>query len=130
MKNYDFIATDKSVNRTAGMVVKKGIHYDERTRQENYYISKIPLPIIPFIGHKEHDLTGNKYYRLRVIGYIGKGSRTGRWLVRCTCGNYEVRLAKVLKRKEEEYGKCSHCQDLDYIKSEEYRDRFLKKIKE
>lgn len=96
--DYECIAISDPINKTAKRVVQSGEHFD--FNQENMISSTDPIPVKDFPGQKDHDLTGEKFGRLKVIGYYGKGSgtRTGKWVVKCLCGNYELRRAAALKK--------------------------------
>ena len=126
MKDYSFIATDRPVNRTAGIVLQKGEHFDE---PEYTNLFKAPLPLKKYPGN--NDLTGQRFFRFQVIGYVGhnNGDRSSKWLLKCDCGNYTVRCRRAIKKINKVNGKCSRCTYLDYIKSEKYRERFLEKIR-
>lgn len=124
MKDYSFIATDRPANRTAGMVLQKGEHFEE----PNYTnLFKAPLLLIKYKGKR--NLSGKRFFQFTVIGYLGMNNRSGRWLLKCDCGSYTVRSERAIKKIVEKNGKCSRCSYLDYIKSETYRERYLRKIK-
>ncbi len=126
-RDYSFIATDRPANRTAAVVLQKGQHF-ESTREDNIFDA--PLPVLRYGGPPEFCLTGKRFFRYKVIGYLGKNShRQAKWLVRCDCGKYSRLSGKVIRSLDKEHGKCNQCQELDYIRSERYRERFLKSIK-
>ncbi len=126
-RDYSFIATDRPANRTAAVVLQKGQHFEHRPDDN---IFDAPLPVLGYTGPTEFCLIGERFFRFKVVGYLGKNSRKcGKWLLRCDCGKYTVRSGKIIKTLDEEHGKCGHCQELEYIKSEKHRERFLKKIK-
>ena len=60
---------------------------------------------------------------------MNNGNRSSKWLLKCDCGNYTVRSERAIMKIIEKNGKCSRCSYLDYIKSETYRKRYLRKIK-
>lgn len=116
MRDYDFIATSKPVNRTASDVLKGGDDFDFSQNRNNHeiHVQRTPFKTKEFTGHPEHNLTGEIFGRLKVIGYCGKTNPNqphGRWLVRCSCGNYERRKAKSLKSGDGSCGKsmCFSC---------------------
>ena len=125
MKDYSFIATNKPVNRTAGIVLQKGEHFEE---PEYKNLFKAPLPLGRYKGNG--DLTGKRFYRFTVIGFVRvNGQGKSRWLLKCDCGNYTIRSKKAIKKLNKTNGKCPRCSYLDYIKSEEFRERSLEKLK-
>jgi hypothetical protein len=75
----------------------------KKRRDQTRVSSRIPLPTKPFTpnGAPAEDLTGKQIGSLLVCGCALKppGSTTGsKWVVRCTCGNYEHKSGKVLRR--------------------------------
>ncbi len=124
-RDYSFIATDRPANRTAAIVLRKGQHFEE---PEYTNLFDAPLPLKRYPGDK--DMSGMRFFRFKIVGYVGYNSRGGsKWLMLCDCGKYTVRSRRAIKRMTEHNGKCSRCSYLEYIKSDKYRERFLKKIK-
>jgi len=66
--------------------------------------------IIPIPKRKDFiDLTGARFGRLFVLGYIGKSShRASMWLCRCDCGKEKVIVGKSLRNKETASCGCLH----------------------
>lgn len=131
MKDFDFVATHKPVNGSAAAVVCKGEHF-EPDKMPGCYHSDKPLPVERFKGPRKDNLTGKKFGKFTVIGYLGKFNRTrgtGRWLVQCSCGWYEIRAARVLRNTEgndEELRSrtmCHECNFLESIKTDKYRNK-------
>ena len=87
-----------------------------------HYISKIPIDTKKFIdtGKTGTDLTGIRFGRLIVIGYLGrpnKKKRNGRWLVKCDCGFYTIKSTSCLKKnKGDDSIMCIYCKDNEFIK--------------
>ena len=124
MKDFSIIATSLPINKTAKLVTQKGEGYNSTVKiQSGKYHSETPtMKIIKFIGDPKHDLSGYKYGRLTVIGYCGKAGKTrkqrqkktGRWLVRCACGNYEIRHTTALNNIDNKNDCCVICRDNQY----------------
>lgn len=103
------------VNATAARVLSGGIHYEERPIDEMHWHFDAPPSVTPrgklpwdadFL-----DLTGRRIGRMTVVGYYGKRNRKKKalWLVRCACGDYEVRTAAVIKANREPDACCILC---------------------
>lgn len=118
---YGKLAASRPVNRSASVVTAKGTHF-------------IPaVPLRETVKHwkacpafKEHpsspgftDLTGARVGQVVVVGYYGP-TRTGAiWVVRCVCGDYELRKAGSIRRMRVE-GDAEHsdhcCVECDYTR--------------
>lgn len=57
------------------------------------------------------DLTGRRVGRFQVIGMYRL--RAGRWVVRCDCGDFEIRTAKAIKNPANSGDKCVVCRKID-----------------
>jgi hypothetical protein len=84
------------VDKTAAIVTSQSNCTDDIEFRTKAIRSKSRLPTaISKFSKKEHDLTGKKFGNLTVIGYSlyqSKGNgRRSKWVVKCTCGYYEVR---------------------------------------
>ncbi len=93
-----------SNNNDAGHVFKCGSKVTSMKR----------LPTIQFVGPKQHDLTGRKCGRFTVIGCSlikpgikGQNKRT-RWVVRCSCGRYQILSSKAVKKNSDQ-SMCVEC---------------------
>lgn len=57
---------------------------------------------VRFIGPREHNLIGRQFGTLLVVGFLANGNQRGTrrssWLVRCSCGDYEIRTTPTLKK--------------------------------
>jgi hypothetical protein len=103
------------IDKIAALVVSKPKELTRDFRHSHMVSSLSPLPITSFLGPKEHDLTGRKCGRLTVIGnalFKPKNWRTDknsvRWVVRCSCGRYEHRTTKTIK-KADPISCCNQC---------------------
>ena len=112
---FDKLVTLNPVDKTAALVIGKSNEtYYTVKHGHNIYISPEPIRTKFFDGKKEHNITGNKYGYLKVVGYYGKGRRTALWVVECLCGRYDVFMAKGLKRGN--VTKCSHCKNIEELR--------------
>jgi hypothetical protein len=107
--NFDAILASTPLNTTAAKVTARGNHYDPEIPQQVRKYSDAPVHSdapyrcvpIPRGATTFTDLTGRKFGRFTVVGYLGKlnpkNQKKSSWLVRCLCGNYETRHAPAIK---------------------------------
>ena len=110
-KDYDDIIRSEPIDRLSRRVISKGIDYSYN-KVGNLFFEFCP-PTKKFPGPKEHDLTGKRFGRFVVIGYTHYSS--GRWVVRCDCGTYEIRRSIGLKNLNRAL--CCKCQQIERIKN-------------
>lgn len=126
MGDFSRIIASKPVNATTAKVVSRGIDWvpDKVKRAKQWQErTDAPLPTREFIGPQDQDITGKRYGRLTVVGNSAERSRNDRgaaWVVRCTCGYYEIRRTKTLNEQAGRSAQmCSHCDILEAIKNGE-----------
>jgi hypothetical protein len=79
-----------------------------------------PLHQRPLFSKPEHNLRGKKFGRFVVIGM--HKHKLGRWVVKCSCGKYELRTARAINNPINSKDKCVFCRKLDVSKRcHEYR---------
>jgi hypothetical protein len=89
-------------DKTASMVTSRGEHF-EWAPPQNVIHSETPIRLRPATPREVLDpgyvdLTGTKVGRLSVMGIAAfSGQEKRRWVVRCQCGDYEIRRAKFIK---------------------------------
>ncbi|HHZ96534.1 MAG TPA: hypothetical protein EYN67_13510 [Flavobacteriales bacterium] len=81
------------INKTAALVVSKGYSYETKTIHSPTLFSENGLKTKSAPVNTK-DLIGVKFGRFVVIGF--SADRKSKWVVRCSCGNYEVRSAKCV----------------------------------
>jgi len=119
--------THSPINRLAASVIGPGIRYEETFVPKNEIVSMEPLPIRPYpqFSNPDDNIAGRKFGRFTAIGL---STTTNSWVVKCACGRYCYRKAKVLKKTELE-GKmtvmCPHCANVDSRKNGEGKRRDL-----
>lgn len=116
--NFDALAASAPLNTTAA-VVRDGLgeHWDPEVTDGRMH-SATPIATQPVAPGVE-DLTGLVVDRLTVIGFHEKRKAAGRmWVVRCTCGAYEVRRGRLLtaERSSPQHAplECFKCERLHY----------------
>lgn len=99
------------INRTAAQVTQKGTHWAPKLTPGEI-LSDVPLPTKPVLPSCL-DLTGQKFGRLTVLGQADKKSA---WVVKCICGTYSHRKAKVLRGRDEGAKMCARCHKVDQLR--------------
>lgn len=113
----DRMATSRPVNRVAGKVVSRGVHYEPRIKLNQHW--QAPPSMMP-VPKGTGDLTGITFGRLEVIGLSSEFSPL--WVVRCRCGNYELRHKYVIQNLENNWDRCRKCKDLLRIQGKKRRN--------
>lgn len=72
------------------------------------------------------DMTGRRFGRFVVVAYLGKPNPKikARWLVRCTCGDYEQRSVAAIKTADPD-NMCVNCRYLETLKRNKPREGVL-----
>lgn len=118
--DFDTVAPLMPFDKTAGQVAARGESF-EYTPPETVVHSETPIETRQ-ATHREKldplfvDLTGVKGGRLTVIGIAATSPvDKRRWVVRCKCGDYEVRRAKIIKQwLTEEFNGHAMCHECGY----------------
>jgi hypothetical protein len=119
------VATMVPVDKVARIVVS-----DERSQEREYnsaghITSLAPLPTTQFCGPRKDDLTGLKSGRFVVIGCAAlrkaRGSNTTRWVVRCSCGRYQIMTSKAVKKNHTDT-MCVECRRTNHTAKLRMRD--------
>lgn len=103
MKNtFDAILASVPLNSTAAKVTSHGEHWrPEKPIPPHIQHWDAPPPMKPFDGNPVHtDFTGKKFGRFTVVGVLnlpGGKNRGMRWVVKCNCGDYEVRATQAIR---------------------------------
>ncbi len=125
---YDRVASSAPINADAARAANmRGDHEPAYNLGEREHWEAPPKTITPPTD-KAHRV-GKKYGSLTVIGYLGGSRRGSKWLVRCLCNRYEVRIGKSVDRAAPNDG-CQRCQTIKQrqrqTKRQAYFDRFGK----
>lgn len=120
---YDLLETADPLNATAGVVVRESAEqYAGRVPEYHAHWTAPPLPEARLPAGVE-DLSGRRVGRLRVVRYHRRHPKLGsQWLVRCDCGDYELRRTKAL-RDTGERAMCAACDWLNVVKARNERER-------
>lgn len=101
--DFDTVAPLMPFDKTASQVAGKGEHF-EYSPPQDVVRSETPIETRRATPREKLDpgyvdLTGVKVGRLSVIGIAAASSQEKRrWVVRCQCGDYEIRRSKVIRR--------------------------------
>ena len=110
--DWNALAASAPQNATAGKVVsQRGTHYEPDLKEAPHvFHSDIrpalkPPPNNPTARATYDEIAGKRVGRLLVLGFadvptrvVGGSKQKARWVVRCSCGRYEHRLAAALRR--------------------------------
>jgi hypothetical protein len=124
-RRIERIVTSTAANKTAAVVARgKGVHWEAKINPQIVH-QDLPLPVVPFPGHPEHDVTGQTFGRMRVIGYAGRANSSGQglWVVRCACGSYEHRTRKAVRGPYARRARCEACEAVGHLRRVEYFNR-------
>lgn len=100
--DFDTVAPLMPFDKTASQVAGRGVHFEWEPNREQVH-SDLPIKTRQATPRElkdpnYRDLTGAKIGRLRVMGIASFSSQEKRrWVVRCQCGDYEIRRAKFIK---------------------------------
>lgn len=105
------------LNKTAAKVVsQRGDHYNPDVNYSGHWHADAPprMRKIPARSKAAAKMIGHRTGRLKVVGlYAGK---TSKWVVRCSCGDYELRTARALRNPHNKNDKCQNCHHLGRVK--------------
>lgn len=115
MPNYEKIFTSHPINRVADRVTNQ--------RDQEYYDVVLtdktkshwdcpPNELLQNVPINAENLIGRTFGRLTVFGYVGKLNKNQPhtlWLVKCSCGSYEMRKTKSIKNPENKFDCCHKC---------------------
>lgn len=67
------------------------------------------------------DLSGKKYGRFKCLGLLK--NTFNKWVLRCVCGNYEIRRTTTLNQmeKKEHSNRCQKCMDTLRLQYRDYK---------
>lgn len=111
------------------VVFDAGEHYDPQIKSNThcYSTSQPPLRNLdrlpPFVLQDPNyvNLVGHKIGYFTVIGML-LCPKFDKWVLRCLCGNYEVRTAKTIKKITDkvDQNRCQSCLDLERLRNRDY----------
>lgn len=105
------------VDKTAALVVRRGERFDSQKKFGGaHWKTQPPIRTDAWVFV---DLTGIRFGRFQVIGL--HADLLKRWVVRCACGDYEVRSAKAINNPENFGDRCANCRHLAYLKQDHER---------
>jgi hypothetical protein len=123
LKTTDFDKFGSPVDTLARIVTSpKKPEYEYETTYKHHW--KSPPPMIPmptnFKWGSNPVRVGEVYGRFTVIGAHSYGGSRMRYVVRCTCGDYEIRTAYDMRRNKpraHHMNACFNCMKLDNLKN-------------
>jgi len=127
------------VDRTAANVIRPGFSEEFVPKNDGPLFSDVFIKgkkADEGVKNKRFDLTGLKFGQMTVVEYYGGSNRynkngkskykTGgaRWVCRCSCGNYEVRKGKAIRKMVKGTRRremCQECRELEKIQHKEFK---------
>lgn len=108
------------VDKIAALVVSKSNHQSSDFKLNQRISSMTPLPMVPWFGPRKDDMTGRKCGRYTVVGcalYRPNDTKKNsvRWVVRCTCGRYEMIATRTVKKNHPKL-MCVECGKVNRLK--------------
>ena len=112
--NTHKIVTSKPISKEAALVTGPGIHYTPKMPRVPQLLYKNCPETFGFgyrFNKKNPDFRKKRFGRFIAVGI---STEHGRWVMKCSCGNYEFRSAKALKNYENNPHKeyefmCQYC---------------------
>lgn len=110
---FDGVRRDP-INREAAMMFAKGVKQTSRITLEAHWVECPPLMNKVKVSHYQpEDFTGKVVGRLTVVGLSREKIAQGpRWIVRCTCGEYEARKSKIVANSKNPDDCCVNCRPI------------------
>jgi len=120
----------KPINKQTGIVTGKSNHLSSDYMNGGRITSLSPLPVRPWFGIKDHNLTGKKAGRFTITGcavYESTDQKNRiRWVGRCSCGRYQYLKTKTIKNNHPDTA-CVECRKT-IIRSYHLSDKLINKI--
>jgi hypothetical protein len=114
--NFDAVVTAAPLDAKASIVRDgSGDLYEVRVPAHVEHYKAPPKAQMPRPEGVE-DLTGFSRGRFTAVRYHSPCKDGGKWLVRCTCGDYEIRRAKALRSGDEQDLSCFICLHTDTLR--------------
>lgn len=137
---FDLAKNPTPINKTASLVVYGNRDFEDEIPKEDWIIkqqadnkgfkvsshSLLPLDKTSVPIHIKNnpefiDFTGKRFGKLTVCGkldkkqafFVTKGSSADscKWVVRCECGKYELRVTRTVKRKLKDANNSDSCEE-------------------
>jgi len=104
------------VDKTAAMTMARGVRFENNVNFDchNHWEACPPTRNPDKTCHV--DLTGETCGRLKVIGLHATIKK--RWVVRCSCGDYEIRTTRALRNPNNFGDRCLLCRNLAFYKKD------------
>jgi hypothetical protein len=103
------------VNALAARVVSSGTHFDPIIKPHTIAHFDVMPAVKKWegLGITDTDLTGRTFGRFKVMGY--SATHKARWVVRCSCGAFELRTSKGIRNPNNNRDMCIVCRSTFYI---------------
>lgn len=112
------------------VVYDSGDHYNPKIKSNSHgystecppleNINKLPGMVLKDPNFK--NLTGLKIGCFKVMGLL-KCKDFNKWVLKCCCGNYEIRTSKTIKKinpEKSDENRCQSCFEVERMRNREY----------
>ncbi len=118
MSDFDRILTSAPLDITAARVTSRGERYEPtfKPSRERFDAPPLCVPLDEMDDQVREFaalLIGTCFGRMTVIGYAreqGSPKKRSRWVVRCSCGYYEIRKVKAIRNPMNSNDCCQACE--------------------
>jgi hypothetical protein len=119
---FDEVLASAPQGAVAAKVTGRGTHYepDVNFACVEHFDAPPPMTSVPKCPQFV-DFTGARFGRLTVVG-LGRpdgNGKSGRWVVRCACGDFEYRRTAAIKRaleREHCEARCKKCEHWEIVR--------------
>jgi hypothetical protein len=112
-------AHSRAINRNAANAIKGGCGHDVTMKPAEHHQAWDTPPKMCAPPADAPNYVGRVLDRLTVIGWLAEPSQrknSARWVVRCSCGQYEARKSRAFNQAVERQAMCRRCERLEYVK--------------
>lgn len=121
---FDAILASAPANATAARVTSKGTHFTPKMNEANHIAHWDAPPKMRKVDTSTGapNLVGAKFGRFTVVGCLDDTNGASRkeipikWVVRCACGDYEVRTSRAVRNPANSEDRCRVCRTFEQRK--------------
>lgn len=119
--DWGAVTTAAPMNKDAALARDgRGVSFDMPPKAKQNAFDA-PFPTTEFTGHSYHNLTGQRFQKVVVLGVRAKrrhGDEHITWVCRCDCGRYcNYKASKLRERQAAGLCMCSECEYLESVKA-------------
>lgn len=104
------------VDKIAAMTMARGVRFENNVNFDCHKHWEICPPLRKIDKTCQLDFTGKVCGRFTVVGLHATIKK--RWVVRCSCGNYELRTTRALRNPNNYGDRCLLCRNMAFHKKD------------